>query len=179
MPVCVWPLWDFLSSMYATNVQLCMRVELHAALLIHMTVFLKILFWNGSRSGLIRKCFVCFCCSLFCVFVLFLTYIKKMLNIVWLLHTFKRSCTTWYVWLWCVFKEYNSSVFGQSSVWTCRKLEHWDFLRQHECDQPRTLHNGAIDWASPVHTTFIDRDHISRSPQCQTLGTEKLMFIYN
>ena len=36
--------------------------------------------------------------------------------------------------------------------------------------------DGTTHWALPVHSTFSDLDHISRSQQCQTILTENLMY---
>ena len=37
------------------------------------------------------------------------------------------------------------------------------FLGHHRCDKCQTLHDGTIYWAVPVHTTFSDLDHMSKS----------------
>ena len=39
----------------------------------------------------------------------------------------------------------------------------------HKCDKCRILHDGSTRGALPIHTTFRDLDHISKSQQCQTV----------
>ena len=43
------------------------------------------------------------------------------------------------------------------------KLASGDFLGHHKYDKSTILHDGTIDGALPVHTTFSDLDHIPRS----------------
>ena len=51
-------------------------------------------------------------------------------------------------------------------------IKHCNFLGHYKCDKCQTLHDGTTHWAFPVHTIFIDLDHISRSQQCQ-IGLNK------
>ena len=37
------------------------------------------------------------------------------------------------------------------------------FPRHYKCDICQTLHDGTSHWAFPVHTTFSDIDHVSKS----------------
>ena len=102
------------------------------------------------------------------------------LNVVWLLHTLRRSCTIWIVWLGCVFKGDNLHVFGWSNAWAYQKLKIWDFLKHHRCDKCQIVHDGTTHWALPVHYTFtvlVTFDIISRSWQCRTVLPFKLYVI--
>ena len=48
-----------------------------------------------------------------------------------------------------------------------QKFSTGSILRHYKCDSCQTLHDGTTNRALPVHTTFSDLDHISRSQQCQ------------
>ena len=37
------------------------------------------------------------------------------------------------------------------------------FIGHHRCDKCQTFHGGTTYWAVPVHTTFSDPDHMSKS----------------
>ena len=79
---------------------------------------------------------------------------------------------------WHVFKG-DSYVLSLSSFLAFQNLEHGDCVRHHRCDKCQTLDGGTTHWALPVHNSFGDLDHISRSQQYQTVLTENVMFIFD
>ena len=58
-----------------------------------------------------------------------------------------------------------------------QNLEHGDCVRHHRCDKCQTLDGGTTHWALPVHNSFGDLDHISRSQQYQTVLTENFVVL--
>ena len=53
------------------------------------------------------------------------------------------------------------------------------FLDTVNYDKCQTLHDVSAYRALPIYTTFSDRDCTCRSQQCQTVLTEKLMFLFS
>ena len=64
-----------------------------------------------------------------------------------------------------------------SQVTICGKKICCDFLRYYKHDKCQILHDGSTHCALPVRTTSRDLVGLSRSQQCQTVLTEKLMFL--
>ena len=46
-----------------------------------------------------------------------------------------------------------------------------------KCDKYQTLRDGTTYWASPVHATFKDLNHISKLQEGQTVSTENFIFL--
>ena len=53
-----------------------------------------------------------------------------------------RACASYISRSFGELRELELYVFGRSSVWACRKLEHLDILRHHKCYKCQTLHDG-------------------------------------
>ena len=56
-----------------------------------------------------------------------------------------------------------------------QKLQLCNFPGHYICDECQTLHDGTTYYALPVHITYNDLDHISRSGECKTVLTENVL----
>ena len=125
----------FLDNVIARSLKLCKIIALLGVYIFVVCLMILTLF-QGNRCVRNLNCEL---------YVLDSILACWSLDAVWLLHTLRKSCTVWIVWL--------ASVQGRlfTCFWFVKCL---GLLETFICNKCKTLHDGTPHWALPVYYTL-------------------------